>query len=568
MFLINFWFTPPPEKIQENRRRVLLRYFSYQDASNWCRVRNILIPTTIYFNTSLLWFHHMAKKNKMRRSFARTAPKSQEKYLIENAKKLQENPFLILPTCTEDNAKYFQKLRKKITKVHRFSSDEKKLEKLSNKKGLDGALAGTYLLAISEKAPYLAALTFPTGDITYAQRGKADREKLIAVQHFDDPVFRLRGITDIVFKKNLRVYSWDDGYICTGDEAHPPTEFIDFIKNKLGFPSQKDIVCCPHIPADTARKKEYLPLNYLRIEWKPAQIIIALCENCAKSTKNTMFTISKYMLQRNLSDDFSIEVITQVGYHKALSDTQKTASLQEYLSGKLLDADFIKKISKSQEDSVKTAEEKILVLDGVSYGTDVHRFVEALQPTSYEKAALEFFLSKSQEPLIISKTSPGKVLDRYWDHYGKEFLESILDDEEKAASLFQLDDTPSNIILLSYEYQQRQVILSRLPVYKNLPPLATFIDAVVRTYMTFGEKKALAEIKNHPDTSKAKSIAYAFLLSLGKGTEEKWKYSKEEIDYGEFLQQYAKKLLNVEPEQYNAFLQELLTASGSSETIS
>ena len=62
----------------------------------------------------------MAKKNKMRRSFARTAPKSQEKYLIENAKKLQENPFLILPTCTEDNAKYFQKLRKKITKVHRY----------------------------------------------------------------------------------------------------------------------------------------------------------------------------------------------------------------------------------------------------------------------------------------------------------------------------------------------------------------------------------------------------------------------------------------------------------------
>jgi hypothetical protein len=509
----------------------------------------------------------MAKKGRMTRSFARTAPKSQEKYLIENAKKLQENPFLILPSCTEESTRYFQKLRKKLTKIHRYRSDEKKLEKLSHKKGLDGALAGTYLLAISEKAPYLAALKLPTGDITYAQRGKADKEKLIAIQHFDDPVFRLRGITDIVFKKNLHVYSWDTGYICTGKEAHPPVEFIDFIRNKLGFSFEKDVISCPHVTSDTARKKEYLPLNYLRIEWTPAQIIIALCENCTKVTKNTMFTISKYMLQRNLSDDFDIEVITQVGKHQVLSDTQKTASLQEYLSGRLTDYDFIKKISKSQVDSVKTAEEKILVLDGVSYGIDVPRFVDALQPTSYEKTALEFFLTKSQEPLIVSKVTPSKVLDRYWNQYGDEFLESILDDKEKAASLFQLDDTPTNIILLAFEYQQRRTILSRLPVYKSLPPLATFVDTVARTYMTFGEKKALAEIKNHPDTPKAKSIAYAFLLALGKGTEVKWKYSKEEIDYGEFLKEYAKKLLTVEPEQYSVVLQELLTVSGSSETI-
>jgi hypothetical protein len=77
----------------------------------------------------------------------------------------------------------------------------------------------------------------------------------------------------------------------------------------------------------------------------------------------------------------------------------------------------------------------------------------------------------------------------------------------------------------------------------------------------------VAEIKNHPDTPKAKSIAYAFLLALGKGSEEKWKYSKEEIEYGEFLHQYTKKLLTVEPEQYSAVLQELLTVSGSSEMI-
>jgi hypothetical protein len=509
----------------------------------------------------------MAKKERAPKSFARTAPKSQEKYLIDNAKKLQQNPFLILPTCTDESKKYFQKLRKQITKIQQYHDNETKLEKLSNKKGLDGALAGTLLLAISEKAPYLAALTFPTGDVTYALRGKAEKEKLIAVQHFDDPVFRLRGIKDLVFKKKLHVYSWDTGYVCTGKEAHPPAEFIDFIKNKIGFSSTNDVVSCPHIPPEIARKKEYSLLNYLLIEWKSAHLIIALCENCVKTTKNTIFTISKYMLQQNLSEDFSIDVITPVGKHGDFSIKQKAAHLQQYLSGAITDSEFMKQVSRSQEEHAKHQEEKILMLDGVSYGTDIPRFIDALQPNPYEKTALEFILQRTSEPLIVTKITPNKLLERYWDQYGNEFLQTLLNDKKTAESLFHLDDTPSNIVMFAFEYEQRRKILSELPHFESLPPLASFADTVARTYRSFGETKALAEIKKHPDTPKGKSLAYAFLLSFGKATEFKWKYSKEEIDYGEFLQPHAKKLLDCAPNEYQAVLQELLRSSGSSETV-
>ena len=125
------------------------------------------------------------------RTFARTASKSMEKKLVDNAKELIEDPYVILPDY-EDNysRKHFGKIRKSLEKVHRFNDDTDKLEKLSKKRGLDGALAGTLLIAHSEKAPYLAVAKFSTGDITYAQRGNADKEKLIAVQHFDDPVLR------------------------------------------------------------------------------------------------------------------------------------------------------------------------------------------------------------------------------------------------------------------------------------------------------------------------------------------------------------------------------------------
>ncbi len=509
----------------------------------------------------------MAKKERPAKGFARSAPKSQEKYLIDNAKRLRDDPYLVLPTGTADNMKYFQKLRRQLKKIQQFRDDEEKLEKLANKKGLDGALAGTLLLAISEKAPFLAALTFPTGEVTYAQRGKADREKLIAVQHFDDPVYRLRGIRDLVYKKKLHVYSWDGGYVCTGREASPPTEFIRFITSKLNFPATDHVVTCPHVPTKTAKDNEYLLLNYLRIDWKPAHTIVAVCENCAKNTKNTMFTISKYMLQRNLSEEFSIEVKTQVGKHSDRSPSEKTKLLQQYLDGTLTDSEYVKQSAKSHEASVKAGEEKILVLDGVSYGTDVEGFITALRPTPYEREALTFILEKTTEPLIVSKTTPNKILERYWQQYGKDYLTSVIDDPTMAESLFQLEDAPSTIITHAFEYKQRKTILANLPQFSSLPPLASFADCVARTYKTFGEKNALAEIRKHPDTPKGKSIAYAFLLVLEKASDARWQYSKEEIEYGEFLMPYTKKLLAAESSEYHTALQDLLNASGSSETL-
>ncbi len=510
----------------------------------------------------------MAKKFRRVRTFARTATKSQEKKLIANAKKLRENPFVILPKCIDESCnKYFMKIRNRIEKIHRFKDDTNKLEKFSNKKGLEGALAGTLSLAISEKAPYLGVIKFSTGDVTYAQRGKADKEKLIAAQHFDDSILRLLGIKDIAFKKGLHVYSWDKEFICTGRVAKPPKEFVDFIVNKLGFSYKNDVTFCSHITPEKAKNKEFLKKYYLRINWKSANTIIAICEDCAKSTKNTMFNVSKYILVPNLSDDFEIDVVAQVVKHKDSEFKQETVYLEDYLSGKLTDHEFINKNVKNQEEMVKQSDEKILVLNGVSFGSDVQRFVDELRPNRHERIVLEFILERIEEPLVVSDISPNKILEMYWNQHGKEFIDSVVDDKKMADSFFKLDDTPSNISTMVFEYSERQEILSQLPQYSSLPPLAKFADNVARTYKTFGEKKALSEIKKRPENPKGRSLAYAFLLVFNKGQDTKWKYSKEEIEYGEFLKEYAKNLLEAKPKRYSKNLQELLTACGSNEKI-
>lgn len=510
----------------------------------------------------------MAKKIRRMRTFARTASKSMEKKLVENAKKLTKDPYLILPEYNDNySRKHIGKTKKKLDKVHRFKDDTKKLEKLAKKKSLDGALAGTMLVAHSEKAPYLAVAQFPTGNIAYAQRGNAEKEKLVAVQHFDDPVLRLLGVKNIALNKGLHIYSWDDGFISTGLEAKPPKDFVHFVINKTGLPYKNGVATCKHISTESAKKKEFLKKNYLYINWKSADAMIAICEGCAKSTENTLFSITKYLLEPKIADDFVIDVIAQVIKDAKSKPKDETLYIAEYLSGELTDYQFIKKNAEQREESLKKSGEKILILDGISYGVDAKRFITMLKPNKSEQKGLELILERIEGPVVLTNATPNRVLELYWKKYGLEVINSILHNKEMAEKFFSLDDTPSNILEMTFKYKETQQILSQLPRYDLLPPLAKFADHIARTYKTFGKRKTLGEIKKRPDDPKGKSIAYAFLLVFGKDADKKWQFSSVEVEYGEFLKEYAEKLLCAKPDKYHDALQNLLSASGFTEEI-
>ncbi|MBS3802731.1 MAG: hypothetical protein KGY65_08280, partial [Candidatus Thermoplasmatota archaeon] len=157
------------------------------------------------------------------KSIVRNASKSMEKTMIKQAKSLYDNPFKVLPDFEDkESKKRFKKIRKNLEKVDKVKEDVNKLEKLSKKKNLSGAVAGTMLIAHSEKAPFLAAAKLPTGLVYYAQRGQAPKEYLIAAQHTDNPLYRIFGIRDIALKYHLHIYSWDSGFVSTGSSPKPP----------------------------------------------------------------------------------------------------------------------------------------------------------------------------------------------------------------------------------------------------------------------------------------------------------------------------------------------------------
>ncbi len=509
----------------------------------------------------------MVKKVRKLRTFARTASKSMEKKIVDNTKKVMVDPYILLPYYEDSySSKYFGKIKKKFDKINKFKNDTKKLEKLSNKKDISGALAGALLIAHSEKAPYLGVLKYKTGDITYAQRGRSDKEKQAGIQHYDNPVLRLLCFKELALKKNIHLYSWDDGFVSTGLKPNPPQGFIKFILDQIDLDISGDIKTCKHLKPEKVKEEKNLDEDYLRIYWKSANTIIGFCKNCSKSKKNTLFDISKYIIESDVSKDFDIKVIGRA-IKDTFSNEQNTINIKEYLSGEISDYDFIKKNMLERHKVIKESNEKLFVLDGKNYGDNFYDFINDLKPNEYERKGLEVILKKIDEPVIFENTTPNKVLEKYWKNKGLDVIKEIINDDKMAENFFLLDDSPSEIIKLVFKYIERQKILSRLPKYDSLPPLAKFVDNVTRTYKTYGKKKAIGEIRKRPDTTKGKSIAYAFLLTFGKGEDKKWQFSNIEIEFGESLADKVKKLLNSKPEEYHKYIQDILKFSGSSEKI-
>ena len=128
---------------------------------------------------------------------------------------------------------------------------------------------------------------------------------------------------------------------------------INFVMKKTGFPYKNGIAACKHIKTENAKKKQVTDRHYLRIHWKSADKTIAICKDCAKATKNTLFNLTKYIIEPNISNDFSIDVIGQLVKGQESFYNKETQYIDEYLSGKSTDISLIRKNMQKREETIK-----------------------------------------------------------------------------------------------------------------------------------------------------------------------------------------------------------------------
>ena len=513
------------------------------------------------------------KKNIRLRVNARIASKVREKDLMEKAQALMDDPELILPDCPDEcRSCPIRKTRSRLRKIEKHKDNPAKLAKFS--KGGDRlarAYAATIGLVHEEKAPYLASAKYPGGTVMFAMRGKTNKEKLIGVQNFDSPKWRVLAVLDLVKKKGLHFYSYGDNFVCTGRESRPPEEYIALSAQSVGA-LRKDggTYSCPHASADS----EHLEFRFYNTDKR-----ILVCPQCGVKNRNTLNKLAEGMAVPNVLDELEIEVkrpLRTLAGDKGLMDVLTMpidrALLERYSSGEIGDRELVDRHFEDVAAELEGREDHLYIRGDRSFGDDLDAFVREMTEDEVESKALAGMLADISHPIIADqRDTVNSLMSKHWKDHGLAALKGVVPDDV-AETHFKDDDeseqSPLRVVRLASKKAAQAAVSSKIPTYSGLSQYSRFVDDIARAYKTRGSAGANAILDQ--DTSndhRMRSTAHAFYLSLGISTKS-WRFTSEEQEFGKHLSPLAKTLLHSDgPEDHHKAFVEFVRAAGSTEDI-
>lgn len=513
------------------------------------------------------------KKNMRIRVNARIASKVREKGLMEKAKALMDDPELILPECAAECGPCpFKKTRARLEKIAKSKDDPAKLDKFA-KRGdrLARAYAATTGLVHEEKAPYLASAKYPGGTVMFALRGRTNKEKLIGVQNYDSPKWRVLGVLDLVKKKGLHFYSYGDDFICTGKQPKPPEGYIAQAAESVGSTrSEGDTYSCPHASANTER----LEFAFVNTDKK-----VYICPQCGAKNKNTLTKLAEGMAVPHILDEIDISIERPLEIISGSKDLKGLLSmpvdhtlLEKYSSGEIGDRELVDRHFETVHRKLEERPDRFYVRGDRSYGDDADAFIRAMTEDDVESKTLKAMLDDIPHAVVADpKDTVNSLMSRYWPDHGLAALKGVV--SEEIAKAYHKDDSdsaqsPLKVVRQAVKKAAHAEVTARMPSYAGLSQYSKLVDEVARAYKTKGTMGANTVLDS--DTSndhRMRSIAHAFYLSLGISTKS-WKYTNEEQEFGRHLSGFAKALLESEDAEmhHKAFIR-FMKEAGSTEDI-
>ncbi|MDW5561918.1 MAG: hypothetical protein SA339_01725 [Methanomassiliicoccus sp.] len=497
---------------------------------------------------------------------AKATPKTLEKDLLEKSRLLAGKPQLLMPQCTKECRRC--DLRKAVAKMEKVSqnrSDPRKLDHAMNwGDQLVRAYAATISLHEAGKVPYLAATKTPLGEVSYAVRGKVERDKLIGVQHYDHPELRLLALWDTARKRGLHIYSTERCAICSPDGPSPPEEYVDEAISLLPY-DLDDNGDCPHVKEGRG----------IRVRWKGAGTEIHVCPSCSGDA-NTVHLLAGRIAAEDPTDDFEVEIISDLRCDSECPGCRVKEAYRlpkdlvgRYLKAELNDAGLLDEHFRSRAAAVRERQDEVYMIGGTCYGRDKERFLAALRGSEVEKKAISTLLSSGKMCVLSRTDQAANLISDLWPEHRDALLAAVASpDIVKRVVAERSELTPSQMVIEAGRMEAYRGIESALPAFRKLGPVGSYADGIARTAKTEGKEAAMRQIeKGKGGDHRLRSVSFAFITALGEGQAKAWQFTREEMDFGTYLAPFAQRLLESQGDGYAEGLKLLLEASGSIENI-
>jgi hypothetical protein len=496
---------------------------------------------------------------KYRMTGVKNTPKVLERDLLENAKKLAENPELAIPKCAGEECRKcrFAKIRKKMEKVQRYSDNPEKLIKFASKGDqMVRAYAAAISLNAAGKVPYLSTAQLPTGEVSFAVRGTVDKEKLIGMQHFDDPDLRLLAYWDIARKYDLHIYSTENGLFCSAEGPKAPKEYVD--EMLLAIKYDRNAQGCGH-PGK----------SQLVVKWVSANIDICECQDCSDEG-NIIHDLSSRIAAPDHTDDFRSDAIIKFDCKAQKCGKCDVSGGVEDLAGRhrkgeISDKQFLAEATEKKRQLLR--EKGGYVLGSECYDEDLDMFLSNVKGSDLEIKALTTLLKGKKMGVVSDSNVASKIIADLWPENAEACLGAVCSPEIVSKMKDRTDLAPAMLLAEANHAEQAKAIDSSLPSYRSLGEIGRLSDALARAYKTEGRDGLLRIVeKSKGKDHRSKSICYAFLKAIGESSKS-WQFNKQEADFGEYLSQFAGIMLRATGLEYDEALKNLVTVSGANETV-
>jgi len=481
-------------------------------------------------------------------------PKNMEKEMLANSQRLADDPSLVVPKLLEEVRKSpFAHLEKSLSKVHDHRDDAEKLIRLAGKGDqFVRAYAAAVSLSASGKLPYLTTANLPVGPVSFAMRGTVDREKLIALQHFDDPDLRLLAYWDMAREGRLHIYSTEKGLFASVSGPKAPEEYVREMLDNLPYRTIEGNCGHDH-PA-------------VRVKWVSANKEVRVCAQCA-SDINTAQHLMARVAAPDPYDDIKVSVEHHYGGGRPECQgdfATPPALIKRYLDGDLDDAGLIAEHVKAKGEWMRSRGQ-VYILGQECYGRDGEAFLNALKGSDSEKLALRAVLALNV-PIVSDQNQAGKVISEMWDPHAGAMLAAVSDQATAESVMAMKELTPGQMLAEAVRLVREREALLSFPRYSQLGPVGQLVDGLARSYRTGGTVAMLRLIERTEKVHLRRAICYAFLEAIGEGQQRKWQFSKEERESGEHLAPHALEMTRAGGEDYHNALLRLLQESGSGES--
>ncbi len=496
----------------------------------------------------------------------KATPKTLEKDLLAKAGRLASDPSLLIPKCEQQCRRCgYDKLLKKMEKVAQYKDDAETLQNLATRGDqLVRAYAATISLAASGKIPFLTSKKIPWGDVSFAVRGKVEAEYLIGVQYFDDPDLRLLAHFQDAKDNDLHIYSSPESLYCSSDGPNVPASY-----------SKEMLATSPYdLKADNSCGHPEAVIG-LMVHWRSAKINLFICQECADEV-NLLHHLLSRIAAREPWDDFDIDVrysprcVADCGACRMKEKFAMSQGLKEaYEKGQLSDVMLLSRYIQEREAHLRRSGGELYISGDECFGRNKEAFLARLKGSEAELIALSGVIRNKPMPIISVNDQAGRIITDLWPQLKEELLAMVADPDIVKSVLANPGNlTPPQLVIEARRQQLSRSVISRLPDYAIKGPIGTIADDLARTFKTEGKAAMVRQLdRNRPRETRLKAVAYGFLVAVGEADSRNWQYTKEEIDFGKYLGEFAQTMLAAEGNDYDQALINLLAASGANEDL-